>query len=278
MKKLFLLLLMFLLLSVSFAEFKFRSMDISVTLNEDGSANVIEKINIMAIGQQSMLDYEAGFNKNTLSDWQQITNLSEIRNHISTKYCDIPPKSIVIMPQSTQKSKSGMEAWHAQIIISYTALPYYNNSTPINNTGIVTMNKYKPRTIRYTLNENAFDSLPHTQTGNIKLDETISLTIIPPKSAKIFQVNPLTEEMYNTTFPTSSKPLKWHDITLIQFFLVYEIEQTLDKEVVEFFSTFQQEIRLSMVSQEGMASLVIAGILIFSYFYLRTSKKSITNQ
>lgn len=268
MRKLFLLLF---ICSFAFAEFQLQNLDVSIKLGEDGSAAVEEKVNLIVFGQYSMQLYESGFNKNTLSDWQALTNVSEIKTHVSAKNADI--KNMLIRPQPLQKSKSGLDVWYGQIIIDYTALPYYDKDGKIaNNTGLVLMEKYKPRTIRYTLNQNALN-LPRTDTGDITLPSQTTLSITPPPSAMITYVNPITEEMHNATFPARSGTLAWSGLTLVQFSLAYEVEQTLDKEVVEFFSEVQQNIRTSLLSPEGIAALLIAAILVLSYFYLRLSRR-----
>ncbi len=268
MKRLFLLLL---LCTFAFAEFKLQATDISVKIAEDGSAVVEEKLDLIAYGQYSMQLYESGYNKNTLASWQELTGISEIKTHLSARGVDI--RNIVIRPQPLQKSKSGLEVWYGQIIIDYIALPVYDKSgNVVNNTGIVLMDKYKPRTTRYTLNINAFD-FDRTNTGDIKLGEETYLSITPPANAMLTYLNPITQDMHDTRFPAQSRTLKWNGLTLVQFSLTYEVEQSLDKEVVEFFSRLQESMRTSLVSTEGLAGLAIAAIIVLSYFYLRLSRR-----
>ncbi len=268
MKKLLIILL---LLNFAFAEFQLQKFEIITKLNENGSTNVEERINIIMFGQYSRQLYESGYNDNTFSGWQKITNISEIKAHMSTKSTDL--KNILIRPQPPRKSSSE-EIWFSQIIISYVAFPYYDKERKmINNTGIVKMEKYKPRTTRFTLNETIFN-LPRTETGDIQLDKKTTLSIILPDNAIITHLNPITESLCDAKFPLQSKTLNWSgELTLVQFSLTYEVEQSLDKEVVEFFSDFQKDISTNRLGQEEIIALIIAAILAFSYFYLRISRR-----
>lgn len=265
------LLALVLLLSVIFAEFQLQNLEVGITLNEDGSARVNEKMNLIMFGDYSMRLYESGLNKNTLSAWQDLSNISEIRTHVSAQRASIT--DIVIRPQPLERSGSGLDIWYGQIIIDYNALPYYDKQGfLVENTGMVRMEKFKPRTTRYTFNENALN-FQRTDSGNINLDSEYTLSITPPPSAVIEYVNPITQSMQNVTFPTQSRALSWKGLSLVQFSIVYEVEQSLDKEVTEFFSNLQESMRSSLLSKEGLAAIVLVGIIFFSYIYLRMSRR-----
>lgn len=269
MKKLLVALL--LLSSLAFADFQMKGLSVSVKLNENGTASVTESMDFVVFGQYSMQLYESGFNNNTLTGWQQITNISDIRTHISAKYADIKP--ILIRPQPLDKSLSAQDVWYGQLIMSYDAAPYYErDGSPVNGTGVVLMDSYKPRVTRYTLNEKVF-SFERTNSGDIKLSDTTTLAIEPPQNALLFYVNPITRNMHNSTFPTQSVPLSWSGLTLVQFSVVYEVEQSLDREVLSFFSGLQNNVLSSLVSAEGFAAMALIIILVASYFYLRISRR-----
>lgn len=268
MKKVFLLLL---LISATFAEFQFQSMDVSIRMLDNGTAKVEERFNFIIFGQYSKQLYEAGLNTNTLSRWQSITNVSEIKTHISASGSDL--SNLLIRPQPLVKSKSGLDVWYGQIIVSYDANPYFDkNGKAINGTGVFTMDNYKPRTTRYILNGNSFN-FQRTETGDIKLDEQTTLSITPPSNARIMYVNPITKNLQDSKFPVQATTLSWNGLTLVQFSVIYEVEQSLDREVVEFFLTLQENMRSFLISQEGIFALIIAAILVLSYFYLRVSQR-----
>ncbi len=263
--------ILLLLASAAFAEFQLQNLDVSIKMNADGSAAVEERINLIIFGQYSRQLYESGFNTNTLSKWQEISNITEIKIHISARSTDI--RNVLIRPQPLQRSLSLSDVWYGQIILSYSAYPYYDADGKVaNSTGIVLMDKYKPRTTRYVLNDNSLN-FARTETGAIKLDEVITLSITPPQNAMITYVNPITSDMHDANFPALSRTLEWSGLTLVQFSLEYEVEQTLDKEVVQFFSDVQQNIRVGLLSSEGIAALTLAAILVLSYFYLRISRR-----
>ncbi|MEW6528489.1 MAG: hypothetical protein AB1391_01225 [Candidatus Micrarchaeota archaeon] len=259
------LLLILLLANFVFAGFQLQDFEITIKLNEDGNANVEEKIRIMINDSYSRQLYESGYDKNALSNWQEITNIDEIKIHLNRKNVDL--KNIIILPQPPRKSISE-DIWFTQIIISYIASPYYDKDGNItNNTGITKIEKYKPRTTRFTLNESAFN-LQRTENGDIRLDKKTTISFILPTNAIIVNINPKIENL-NTT----SKTLNWSGLTLVQFSLIYEIEQSLDKEVVGFFSDFQKNISAIRFGQEELTALAIAVILICSYFYLKISRR-----
>lgn len=257
--------------SFASAEFRLQGAEVTVRLNDDATASVVEKINLIVVGQYSMQMYESGFSKNTLVDWQRLTDISEIKKHISETNSSIP--GITIRPQPLEKSKSMSEVWYGQLILEYEVHPFYDaGGRPVNGTGLVNMEKYKPRTTRYNINENAL-SFPRTARGDIKLDEGVTLALLLPQGALVSDVNPRPDELEGASLPAQARKVSWSGITLAQFSLAYELEQGLDKEVVEFFSELQQAIRTSLVSGEGLAALLIAAILVLSYFYLRLSRR-----
>lgn len=265
--------LLFLMLLCAFAsaEFRLDKTDVSVRIDENGVATVQERIDLTVFGDYSMQLYNSGLDKNILSAWQEITGITEIKTHLSEKSVII--KKLVIRPQPLQKSKSLDDVWYGQIIVDYSAEPYYGaNGKVVNNSGIVAMEKYKPRTTRYMLNGNSF-SFPRTNTGDIMLDDKTTLAISIPENALITYVNPITRDLTGSNLPTRARALSWNGLTLVQFSLAYEVEQTLDKEVVQFFSDLQESIRLSITSPEGLAGLALAAILVLSYFYLRLSRR-----
>ncbi|MDD5337627.1 MAG: hypothetical protein PHS02_04040 [Candidatus ainarchaeum sp.] len=265
------LLALLILASVAFANFQFQNQEISVKLNEDGSATVEESLNLVVFSQYSMQLYETGYNKNTLSGWQELTNITEIKVHTSAKDADV--RGLIIRPQPLEKSLSAGDVWYAQIILDYSVYPYYDKSgQPINGTGLVEIDNYKPRTTRYSLNEAAFN-LPRTERGDIRLDTDTTLSITPPANSLITYLNPIPRALGSFKPPARSRTLSWNDLTLVQFSLEYEIEESLDKEVLQFFSGLQDSIRTSLLSTEGFAAVAIAIILIFSYFYLKFSRR-----
>jgi hypothetical protein len=257
--------------STCFAEFRLQNVDVSAKLDETGAAVVQERIDLIIISPYSMQLYESGFNKNTLSAWQEITGLDDIKLHVSSS--TVENKNLIIRPQPLTKSGSGLDVWYAQIILDYEAHPYYDvDGNILNGTGMVTMDQYKPRTVRYTLNPNAFN-LPRTDTGSIKVAPEFTLNIIPPSSAVIKRLNPIPTDIADAQLPIQSRKLSWSGLTLVQFTLEYDIEQSLDHEVLEFFTSLQDQIGTRMRSAEGIAAIFIIVVLVGSYLYLNMSKR-----
>ncbi|MBU0586483.1 hypothetical protein KJ780_03155, partial [Candidatus Micrarchaeota archaeon] len=144
------------LICCTFAEFQLQSADISIKMNEDGSAAVSEKFNLIIYGDYYYQFYQSGFNNNTLSVWQTITGINEIKAHINSQKCDI--HNFVIRPQPSERSLSVSDVWYAQIILDYEAAPYYaEDGSILNSSGLFIMESNKPRTMFYTLNDAALN-------------------------------------------------------------------------------------------------------------------------
>ncbi|MBU0586215.1 hypothetical protein KJ780_01755, partial [Candidatus Micrarchaeota archaeon] len=170
-------------------------------------------------------------------------------------------------------SLSVSDVWYAQIILDYEAAPYYaEDGSILNSSGLFIMERSKPRTMFYTLNDAALNFF-RTPTGNIQLNPNMKLSIVLPSNALLNYVNPIPSNLKTTTFPAKVDGLSWQGLTLTQFSVRYSVEQGLDKEVLEFFSDFQNRMRIGLLSPEGLAALLIAAILAISFFYLRLSRR-----
>lgn len=263
-------LIFFLFSSQTFASFELQGVDIVINIDENGRAFVEEKINIIVKGEYAKQLYENSYYKNTLAHWQDVTQIDEIRTHINSHICDI--KNLIVRPQPLRASMIDNNLWFGQIIINYEALPYFTpDGNIVNNTGIIKVEKYKPRVKRYFVRESAFN-FDRTVTGDIKLERSQTLTLILPENSKIIFLNPLPLN-YQSSKPVEKRELKWSGVTLIQFSVIYEIEESLHSEVITFFEEQQKLLKAQVFSSEGIAFLILVGTILFSFVYLKIEKE-----
>lgn len=283
LKRLVLLLLLF---SLAFAEFKLESVDVVVNdIQKDGSAKVTEHIKIFVVGTYEQEKYKAGLGNNDLSSWAELTSLGEVKMHISSSSVDIVGFSL--RPQTLNKCDPFLDLCHGELILSYTARPYFNRTTgaPMPGTGLFSVDNYKPRTTRYLFNVASLNFRTAQRAlanGNISqdvsndviiLDKNIYLTIDFPSNTVILDVSQAPENVELTTPTASVSELRWTNTILGQFVLSFEVEETLDKEVVAFFSEVPRKMKQVIESEQGMGTLAIIVILVASYAYLKSMEK-----
>lgn len=262
-------LILLLLISLASATFEIESVKVTISdIGTDGSAKVQESIKFLVKGNDSKLYYDSGFKTtDDLSFWSNKTGLKHVRQHVNPAVVSIT--NFRLQPQPRSGCNPFLDLCHGELIFDYTINPVYNKSKMVNGTGLFYVDKYKPRTIRYTLNPEAL-SFTKTEGGNIILEPDVSLTIKLPQAAKDVKINPS---------PTSSsssggiKKLLWNDVVLVRFSLVFEVEESIDKEVTKFFSDGFGNFQQTISSQHGTAFLAILGILVGSYIYINIAKK-----
>lgn len=262
------LLALLLFAAFSYANFQIESVDIVLSnIDRDGSVHVRESIKFFVIGEYEQALYKSGFNKNELSFWATTTTLKEIRLHVDTNKVDI--NDFRLIPQPLRSCDPFRKLCHGELVIEYKASPYYNksNEEPVAGSGIFSLSKYKPRTIRYSINPDAL-AFPKSESGDIMLDKHTSLIIELQPGSVVYDINPLPND-----YEEGSRSMKWTDTMLIYFTLVFDVEQSLAAEVTEFFSKSFATIESGLHGPEGIALILIAAILLGSYLYLKSFRK-----
>lgn len=262
---------MVLLLLISLASATFETESVTVTISQiesDGSAKVQESIKFLVKGNYSKVLYDSGFQtKDDLSFWTNATGLKEISQHVNPAIVRI--ENFRLQPQPRSGCNPFLDMCHGELRFDYTISPAYNNTEMLNGTGLFFVDKYKPRTTRYTLNPSAL-SFTKTEGGNLILDPDVSLVVELPSESKDIKVNP----SYTSSSTKSGAPqLTWNDMVLVQFSLVFEVEESIDKEVTKFFSDVLGNFQKTVRSQHGMSFLALIAILVGSYVYINISKK-----
>lgn len=272
------LLLLLLLSSVASADFSHKTLSVSANVNRDGSVNVEERLEIVITGQPSRDLYEttrAAYSD--LATWKNRTGLSEMRHHVSRVNLNI--ENLRITPQAVERCNSFLGTCYATIVLDYLVPASQNGS------GLVKVVRYKPRTSLYSLVQDAL-SFEQTKTGDLVLPKgtTISITI-PAASEKIyFSSQP---QNFNETgafrydsqsnrryYTGKERTFSWGGDALSKFEFTFEVESSLESEVLDFFRDFQQSVVSFFMGPEGLAAVfIIAAGAVSAYSLNRLGTK-----
>jgi hypothetical protein len=244
------------------ADFALKSLGVQININRDGSANVEERLTLIISGNPSRELYEAA--RATYSDlatWKNRTELSEMRHHISRVNTDIT--NLRIIPQSLESCNTFVGTCRAAVVIDYTVPAGQNGS------GLIKVDRYKPRTAKYSLIQDAL-SFEQTKTGDLVLPAgtTISISIQQAAEKIYFSSMPQNlegeeenfryDQSANLRYYTGGKRIfNWQGDTLSKFQFSYEIESLLETEVIEFFRDTQNAVVQFFMGPEGLAALIL---------------------
>lgn len=273
MRKLAVLVLL-LFVSLSLAEFEIKSIDVTVKMNDDGSAEVKESIQLYLFGAESKSLYLTGMQNNEFSFWSNLLNLPGFRTHTNPLVVDV--KDFKIIPQQVAKCSNTYNYCIGEIYFEYKGYPYYNKSSGqiIPGTGFFSFDDYKPRTTKFIVNPNAF-SFESTEVEHVQsIGEDTTLTIILPKGSKVLELSPMPKDLEGINIPTSDyTTFSWSETLLVKFTFVYEYEKGLDDEMVVFFSDTYSSLKTVLFGREGIPMLILIIILV-SFYIALTSLKS----
>jgi hypothetical protein len=268
------LLILLLLASVISAEFLIERVDVVVSdIQGDGSAKVHESIKFVILGNYSTSVYDSGISNNELSFWSTNTGLKDVKFHVNTAKVDV--RDLRLRPQPRTKCNPIQGICHGELILDYSAFPSFANDSggtmPVAGTGLFTVDKYKPRTKRFTINPSALSFTANPE-GSVILDKNVYLTVKPPQGSVLLDLNPKPEDL-TMDLPAHSDSLSWTDIVLVKFSLVFDVEESIDKEVSDFFSGILTKISSSFGGPYGLALAGLVIILVGSYLYVTTAKR-----
>ncbi len=261
----------------AFAEFLLESVNVQVSdIQSDGSIKVRENIKLIIQGEHSQLLYDSGYSgysNNDLSFWSTTTGLKDVKRHINP--AEATMKDFTLTPQPRGKCNPIQEICHGELILEYYVTPSYNTTngvmTPVEGTGLFTVNNYKPRTTKYSLNTDAL-FFTTTEQGNILLEDDVFFTVRFPEGTFVTKVNPFPAEV-ETELPARMTALTWEDMVLVKFTLEFEVEKSLQQEVSEFFFSFVSLIETSLSGEYGFAIIIIAVIIVGGYIYIKQAKR-----
>jgi hypothetical protein len=269
MRELFLVVGMLLLLGACSAEFDLQSVNVTISnIQPDGSAQVAESVKLIVRGNLSEELYDSALESSSgLDSWSTLINLTDVREHVNPALVVI--SDFGLQPQPMTECNPFLDLCHGELRMVYTVTPVYNDSVPINGTGLFTMDNYKPRTTRYSLNPDALSFEP-TAGGVTLLGPDVWLTLDLPQGSTIVEVNPSPTTDQSTA---NGDVYSWNDMVLARFSVVFDVEESIDQEVGDYFTNALQTLQNTVNSQHGMAFLAIIAILVGSYVYITIAKK-----
>ena len=275
------LLVLFLFFSIACAGFRLESLEVTVSsIQKDGTATVNERIKLIIEGNSSKDLYDSGYaGNNTLAFWSMHTQIKDVKMHVNSG--KVVVQNFRLQPQPQSGCNPFLNLCHGELRLSYTASPIIDSTTTgnaetriVQGTGLFIVEQYKPRTRKYSVNPNAF-YFTTTEQGGIILDNNIYFTIILPENSQVLyeeDINPAPTEL-SGSIPGNVKKLMWNDMVMAKFALTFEVEESLDKEVTEFFTAMLDNFQNMLNSQHGLSLIAIIAIIIGTYIYVNTAKK-----
>lgn len=257
-----------LLLSLSFAEFTLTAMDVKMDVDEGGGARVTERLHYIITSSYHISLYEAGLSKTDLASWSSIISSGDVRYHLDNRVVNI--ENVVVTPAPTSRCNPLAELCHGEITITYDAKPYVRaDGSVVPETGVFSVDAYKPRSKMYTLNAGAL-SFQTSELGDVILGEDERITFELPQGGKVRYVSPLPDEAVDSQ---GRVQMSWQNAVLAHFSLVFEKEESLDQEVIGFFMGARSELYNFLSGPQGMPALLLVLIIAGSYFYLQAREK-----
>ena len=263
-----------LLASAPRADFSMKSLSMFVNINLDGSANVDEQLEIVLNSTSSRDLYDttrAAYSD--LTTWKTRTELAEMRHHVTRVKAEVT--DLRIIPQAVERCNSFLGTCYATVVIDYKIPAEQNGS------GLIQVDRYKPRTLRYSLKQDAL-SFEQTATGDLILPTGTVISIsIPQNAEKIFfstvptnlASEPEEDFKYDSTSNTryyigTKRIFKWSGNALSKFQFTYEVELPLETEMVDFFVGSQNTVSDLIFGPQGMAALFIILAAASSFYYV----------
>ena len=255
--------------------FSLRSLEVAVTIYPDGTAHVAETVRLFINDTQSIALYEQSMQYNDLSSWMSRTGITDLRTHINSASLDL--RNLRVRSRDVDSCNSVVGTCLATVVLEYDVYPLSPNQS-----GIVTLDPYKPRTIRYTLQPGVF-SLPRSATGDILLSSQIQLRIVLPEDSQAIQFSQPPSSLENETDRTRFDPNSYYsgpdrqfvwDEPLSGFKLSFEREETLESEIFNYVSSLQTGLFSTLFSTQGAAILLLIIIALASVIWVHTLRPS----
>ena len=139
--------------------------------------------------------------------------------------------------------------------------------------GLVKVDRYKPRTALYTLQTDAL-SFDQTKSGDLVLPEGTNITFsIPQDAENIYFSSPpqnIADEgavsIHN--YSGKTRQFTWNGDLLPNFQFTYEIESPLEDEVIGFFADSQNDVMGFFFGPEGLAAIFLMATAVVSAYCL----------
>ena len=266
------ILFLILLFSLSYAAFTVTALDVVVDVNEDGSADITEDLYLLITTDYHISVYTNGLTQNDLASWGSLTGLSDVRYHVDNRIVDV--QNVVVRPQPVSRCNPLADLCHGELKISYRVDAYRSkDGSAVNNSGLFLADEYKPRTTRYTLNSGGM-SFEESDLGDVILGKNERLTFLLPDMSTLIEVAPLPEGVEKDEV-TEIRELSWENTVLARFNIVFEEEESLDTEVLQFFLNAREGITDLVSGPEGPALIILIVIVVGGYLHLQGKVKRV---
>lgn len=256
------LLLPALALAANVTGFEDAGFTVAISVNPDGTAHVIESVQIIVAPAMADLYKESlRSTRLTIDDWQRTTGSQNLRYHVLGG--NVTPTNTHIFPQPLQRF-TYVDRSVAVITVEY------DTSAPI-----FTLSELGPRRTAYSLIPDtlSFENAPEGQ-------------ILPENAVLIVNVLPNSQVDLSRTFPRPTTPTgskmgtasayMWNAtggaIPLKTFEFTFQTEQSIDEEVGQFFAGVQLKATALVMSSYGALAGLIVLILALLFFALRRAK------
>lgn len=234
---------------------------VTISVNEDGTAHVDEDVFLIVYPNAIEL-YKNSLKSTrlTIGDWQRTTGSKNLRYHVLGG--DVSPRNTRIFPKPLTRFEFVDKAI-ATITIEYdTSAPLFIKE------------EIGPRKIKYTLKDEAlsFENAPEGQ-------------VLPENSVLIINVLPGSSVDLKKTFPRPTKPVKstnnetmyvWNAtggaIPITPFDFSFVKEESIDKEISEFFTDLQKRVAGLIFSNYGALVILIISFMGLLMFVLKQTK------
>ena len=244
-----------LLFAVSFADLEVSSVGIEITLNKDGTATVVERVNVNMDTELDVVDYNKAAEINTFQNWIKTLNNPNVRLHVDPSRAAI--KDLNIRPQPVKTALG--DQFTATILITYKVDK--EGGEPLFLEEVV-----KPRVVKYSLNEKLL-SFERTASGNIVLNKGLVLIVNMPKDSVVLDINPLPKNLKDVSLPQHIDQVYWRDQILVGFRLEVMVEESITEEISKSFDGFIQNMSDFLATSEGKIYALMVLFIIGSYLY-----------
>ncbi|MBI4399435.1 hypothetical protein HY570_01680 [Candidatus Micrarchaeota archaeon] len=260
--KLKLMLVFSFILILAQAAFQMTDLKIDLYVQKDGSVKATEKIELFLDSNGSISLYKGIMANNKLEDWRSITGIKEIRYHLHGNLVDV--SNVQLQPRAPEPCNQIIGTCYATLFIKYD-IPQKEDFS------LIKVDKYKPRTTKYTLKSEAF-AFESTEEGEMILPERTILNIYLPQNSIVTNVNPQPLNINDTNLPLKASSVSWAGRSkLSPFILTFETEQPLEEEVLEFFKEFELWFFNFIYSRNGIAAIITIAMFLLMLILIRRS-------
>jgi hypothetical protein len=255
-----------------FAKIERENLNIIVYLNNDGTAHVIEQNKYFIEGNHSITQYQSILRsfetKNDLAFWSTTIGKDAPTFHVDP---GTGRSNVVIAPSDIYIYSIYSETARAYITVEYDI---GIEKTENQSTGVFIIKQIKPRTNEYVLNTDAI-RFEKNEYGDVFLPDNTGLEFILPNEIVLTAVRPFPASLEERNLPRYDVgSLRWeNEVHLARFSIVFQKEDRLDEEMMNFFSLWEKKIVNMVTGPEGWAVVLICVIIIVSYIAIQNVKR-----